>query len=155
MTINSTSSTGCSNSIASQQSGIKQTKADFQALSTALQSGDLSGAQTAFAQLQKDNPRIAQALNSSSGSSASSGTSSSGSSPTSALQSLGSALQNGDLSGAQAALAQVQQNAPTQHAGHGHHHHGGAAASTDNATTTSSPTTTTASGAGSILNTTA
>jgi septal ring factor EnvC (AmiA/AmiB activator) len=130
------------------QSGCKQTKADFQSLSTALQNGDLTGAKAAFAQLQKDNPRLAQSLNSSS-----SDASSSGNSRTADLQSLGSALQSGDLSGAQQALAKVQQDAPAQGSGHAHHHHHGDAAAAT--ATDDTATATTSSGAGSLLNVTA
>jgi hypothetical protein len=91
------------------QSKFKQVKADFKALSDALNSGDVSSAQSAYAQLQKDLPQKAQSADSST----------SGDTPMSAL---GKALQSGDLAGAQQAFATLQQ------ARHGHHHHGGGAA---------------------------
>jgi len=80
-----------------------QVKQDFQNLGKALQSGNLSDAQQAFATLQQDSPSSGQ---------------SKGSSNT-AMHDLGNALQSGDLSGAQQAFAQIQ-NAGK---GHGHHHH--------------------------------
>jgi hypothetical protein len=99
------------------QGSLKQTKADFQAISSALQSGDISGAQQAFAQLQKDNPRLAQAL--------SSAPSSSDSPRIADLKSLASALKSGDLSGAQQAFSKLQQDVKS--AGSHHHRHHAAA----------------------------
>ncbi len=96
----------------------KQTKADFQAIAAALQSGDVTQAQTAFAQLQKDNPRLAQAL--------SSDPSSTDSPRIADLKSLASALKSGDLAGAQKAFGQLQQLAQT--GGKHHHHHAAAPA---------------------------
>jgi hypothetical protein len=96
------------------QVNFKQVKADFQNLTQALQSGNITAARQAFAALQKDSPQIAQAL-SQSGQNSSNPQSS-------ALQALSTALQSGNVADAQKALASLQQ----AHKGH-HHHHGGAA----------------------------
>ena len=101
-----------SGSSASQAYGTgneKQVQADFKSLATALQSGDLSGAQQAFASLTEDAPNLAKALSSQGASSP--------------LGSLASALKSGDLAGAQKAFASLTQ---TKHC---HHHHNSATAS--------------------------
>jgi hypothetical protein len=111
----------------SSQVNYKQVKADFQSVTQALQSGDITTAQQAFAALQKDDPKVAQALSQS-------GQNSSNPQST-ALQALSTALQSGNVTGAQTALASLQQ----AHKGH-HHHHGGAAPAAS-ATPTSATTT--------------
>ena len=89
---------------------------DFRALQSALASGDLSGAQQAFATLQTDKPKLAQAL---SGSNSTSQTN-----PVStAFQSLQSALQSNDLSGAQSAFTSLTQALQSVQKPHQHHHH--------------------------------
>jgi DNA-binding FadR family transcriptional regulator len=84
-----------------QQNPFQQIKQDFKQLASALQSGDLSNAQSAYSSIQK----ILQGDQSSSSSESSSNGSS-------ALQSdfatLGQALQSGDLSQAQSAFSQLQ-----------------------------------------------
>ena len=130
------------------RSGFKQRSQDFKALESSLQSGDLSGAQQAFAALQKDLPNSSQTTGA---------TSSNASTPTSQLstdfQALQSALQSGDLSGAQGAFATLQQDmqsaGATQGARRHHHHHQktGAPGSSSEAT---SPATST-SGNGTAL----
>jgi len=105
-----------------QQQTFRQ---DFQALTSALQTGDLSSAQSAYSTLLQDNPQLANAANGS------------GNPMQQALASIGSSLQSGDVKGAQDALSSFQQN---MKAHHGHHHHGGGAhgaASADLTTTTS------------------
>ena len=105
------------------QSGTHQRAQDFQSLRSALKSGDLTGAQQAFANMQKDLQ-------------ASSQTASTTTSPTSQtlpsskvsmdFQALQSVLQSGDLSGAQAAFAKLQQDLQSSGAtkgAHRHHHH--------------------------------
>ena len=83
----------------STQNAFRQ---EFQALQQALQSGDLTSAQQAFAALQKDNPRFAQAM--------AGGSSTGQSNPaSSAFQSLASALQSGDLKSAQSAFTSLTQ----------------------------------------------
>ena len=97
---------------------FKQRRLDFQALSKALKSNDLAGAQKAFAALQQDAPTNANNPLSSD------------------IASLGSALQSGDLAGAQKAYATLQQDAQKLHGQHHHHHHGqgAATATTENNT---------------------
>jgi hypothetical protein len=96
----------------------KQAAADFQSLAQALQSGDLAGAQQAFASLQQDSPWVSRAV---AGTTADSASSNSTASP---LQALGKALQSGDIAGAQQAFAAVQQ---ARGGHHGHHHDASAA----------------------------
>jgi hypothetical protein len=92
---------------------FQQIKSDFQALASALQSGNVSSAQQAYAALQKDAPGLFQS-NSSQGSSSSDPLAS-------ALSSLGTALQSGNLANSQQAFAALQQTVQ----GHHHHHHKG------------------------------
>jgi hypothetical protein len=103
------------------RAAFKQTRADFQAIGSALQSGDLASAQQAFAQLQKDNPRLAQALSSAS--------STSDNPRLADLKSLAGALTSGDVASAQQAFAKLQQDGQAV-AGHHHHHHHAEAAAT-------------------------
>jgi hypothetical protein len=83
-----------------RQNPFQEIKQDFQQLASALQSGDLSGAQSAYSAIQ-------QVLGANSGS-----TSNSSSSGPNTLQTdfaaLGQALQSGDLSTAQSAFSQLQ-----------------------------------------------
>lgn len=117
----------------------------MQALSSAVQSGDMTSAQQALTQLQQDSPLVAQALQS--------GDSSSDSPQVSALKSLASAVQSGDASAAQSALSQLQQSGPGGSSGvHGHHHHHHHAAPTDPATTDNTTSSTNDSSAGSLIN---
>jgi hypothetical protein len=97
------------------QSQIGQIRSDFQALGKALQSGDLTAAQQAYATLQQDLP-------------ANQSSSTTGNNPLSAI---GQALQSGDLTAAQQAFAALRGHH------HGHYHHGGgsAVASTASAAT--------------------
>jgi hypothetical protein len=92
---------------------FEQRKAAFQALATALQSGDLAAAQTAFATVQPS---------ASNGQSAQSVTSAVQDPLNNDLQTLASALQSGDLAGAQKAFAALQQDMQ-KIGGHRHHHH--------------------------------
>src|SRR5664280_393361 len=81
------------------QSSFKKQSQDFKALQSALQSGDLTSAQQAFASLQKDRPNSTQAA----------ATTSNASGQNSPLandfQALQTALQTGDISSAQSAFA--------------------------------------------------
>jgi hypothetical protein len=95
-----------------QTNPYAQARQDFQNLGNALQSGNLTAAQQAFAQLQQSNPNIGQSQGTQNNSSASQ-----------AIQNLGNALQSGDLSGARQAFAQLQQGMQAAGKGHGHHHH--------------------------------
>jgi hypothetical protein len=106
---------------------------DFKAIGSALQSGNLSTAQSALTAFQ-------QALQ---GSSQTSTTQPFGSNTqaNTDFQSLVSALKSGDLSSAQKAFASLQTDLTSTHKAHHHHHHGsGTAPSTTptNGATTSS-----------------
>jgi hypothetical protein len=91
------------------QSAATQRRAAFRALASALQSGDLAGAQKAFATLQP---------------SGSNGQGTQG--PLSSdFNALASALQAGDLGAAQKAFATLQQDMQKVQGHHHHHHHHG------------------------------
>ena len=139
---------------------------DFNSIGTALQSGNLSTAQSALATFQQDLQNNSQTSTTQPfGNNSQANTD---------YQSLTSALQSGDLSGAQKAFSSLQtdlQGAGAGKAHKGHHHHGsGGGASTEslinNLTTSSSTTSTNSTGTtsaadgdaendGSILNVTA
>ena len=98
MTISAISSSG-----ASPISNFQTFRQDFSQLVSALQSGDLSDAQNAYATLSSS--PLAQ-----------------GNGPfAQAIQQIGNYLQQGDLADAQKAMAALQQQMQT----HGHHHHHG------------------------------
>ncbi len=113
---------GSSYNPADWQSSFSKVKSDYKSLAEALNSGNLSDAQQAYASLQKDLPAKSQ----------SSATTAPGSSDP--LSALGSALQAGNLSGAQQAMAALQQ-------AHGAHHHRHHRASSDGANTAVAPAT--------------
>jgi hypothetical protein len=104
----------------SWQSNRQKGQQDFQALATALNSNDLSGAQTAFAALQKDVPGL-----SSNGNPQGTQAANTNNPLTSDFQNLSQALSSGDLSSAQSAFAKLQQDLQTAVGGHRHHHHHG------------------------------
>src|ERR1700691_5361283 len=95
----------------------QQFQKEFQQLGQALQSGNLSAAQSDFATLQQNSP------------SASATASASSSNPIAqAFSQLGKDLQSGNLSAAQQDFSNIQQDTQspsTQAHGHHHHHHGG------------------------------
>jgi ribosomal protein S20 len=129
------SSTQQSNSI--QQSQWAQVQSLFKQLGQALENGDLAAAKTAFAALQNLAPQGA-AAQTQGAASAQRGQAASTQGPMAALA---TALQNGDLAGAQQAFSQLQQAQ-----GHHHHHHHGSQASSSTASSaatsnTSSPIT--------------
>jgi hypothetical protein len=102
---------------ASQTSNYQNYRQAFSQLTNALQSNDLSAAQSAYDTLASS--PAAQ-----------------GTGPVAqALQQIGKDLAAGDLDGAQKALASLQQ----QRQAHGHHHHHGGGVSTQNSTDTSNP----------------
>ena len=101
----------------SVQSSFNQRAQDFKALQTALQSGDVTSAQQAFASVQKDMQNAAQAAG------ATSNPSGQPSKIGTDFQTLQSALQSGDLSGAQSAFATLKQDMQSTGAAHGAHHH--------------------------------
>ena len=101
------------------QNSVNQWQQDFDNLGSALQSGNLSQAQTAYSALVQNTPSNSQAQNSQQ-----SGTSSIGAD----FIALGQALQSGNLTETQTAYAQLQQDIQVAH-GYHHHHHGGQASS--------------------------
>ena len=114
--INGVSSAG-SNYQTNAQSPWQQRANDFKALQSALQSGDLSGAQQAFANLQQDGQGFSPASAKTS-TAAASAVSSQGAV---AIQALQSALSSGNLSAAQQSFATLKQD--MQNAGRTSHHH--------------------------------
>ena len=113
-----------------QLSQWAQRKTLFDQLGQALQKGDLQGAQTAFAALQKSAPGL---------SASQSGQGNASQSPFTALA---DALQKGDLAGAQQAFSQIQQ-------ARGHHHHHRPLASSSAGGTSAAATTSSNSSASS------
>lgn len=119
----------------SQTTFNTQRRQDFQKLSQALQSGDLSSAQQAFAQLQQGAPGVGQTQ----GSQQNGQNSQNGSPFSQDIAALSTALQSGDIAGAQQAFAKLQQDAKATHHAH-HHRHGQAAASTQTTGTSQATT---------------
>jgi hypothetical protein len=130
------------------QSTLSQRQQYFNVLSQALQSGNLTEAQSAYSSLEQLGPTSSQ---SSTSTSSSNGTSTS--SLGSDFSALGKALQSGDLAGAQKAFAQVQQDMKTTGAGHHHHHHHQSQAAASSTTTQdTSGTTSSTSTSGNSVN---
>lgn len=133
---------------------FKQRKQDFTALANALQSGDLAGAQKAFAAMQQDSQAISQAQGGQAGAgnavqagpSSQSGATSMGD----LMNQLKQALSSGDLQGAQQAFASIQQSK-----GHGHHHHHGGGSQPSAASTVSMSNSSSSPSATTSVNTTA
>ncbi|MGO9127508.1 MAG: hypothetical protein ACLP6G_21805 [Terriglobales bacterium] len=99
----------------------QQFQQEFQQLGQALQSGNLSAAQSDFATLQQNSPST----------SATASTSASSSNPIAqAFSQLGKDLQSGNISAAQQDFSNLQQDVQSQgtQAHHHHHHHGGGGA---------------------------
>jgi hypothetical protein len=97
MSISSVTTT-CSSATAGVQSSLTQRRSEFEQLSQALQSGDLSAAQKAYTSLTQGSPNSSSSSNQNS--------------PLAQdFQALGKALQSGDLQGAQTAFAQLQKDA--------------------------------------------
>jgi hypothetical protein len=131
----------------------QQVQQDYSQLNSSLQSGDLSAAQSAFASLQQG--LQSQGLSTQTTATTPSTTNSRTNTILSDFTALGSALSSGNLSLAQSAFSQLQNDVQTaQQAagsqgqsltqglsgmlkGHHHHHHGGGS-STESASTTSS-----------------
>ena len=134
------------NQTTSAQTKFRQIRNDFQQLGQALQSGDLNGAQQAFAALQQLIPNL------SSGSQAQNGQQGSSQNPLLAgLNAVGKALQSGDLSGAKTAFAKLQQDVQSvSHKGHHHRKMGGSQNSVSSLTGNSSQTATSSSSSKSI-----
>lgn len=121
MRINGSASTDQSSTISNWQ----QRQQNVKSMMSAIQSGDLSAAQKAYAAL---NPSGQD----------------SGNSPFAAI---GKALQSGDISAAQ----QAAQDFQAKRAGH-HHHHGGASSASATASTATGSQPLADSGPGSLLN---
>ena len=96
----------------STAAGPNAHRKELKALTDALQSGDMAAAQKAFAQLLKDSPRLAQAVNET--------PTESGNPRAADFQALAKALNSGDLSSAQQAMAQLLQNASRTGRHHAH-----------------------------------
>ncbi len=121
-------------------------QSDFAALLSAVQSGNITTAQSALTSIQSDLQGATAGYSPSSTSSNSPTSAVAGatsSSPMSDLDALFAAVKSGDMTGAQAALAQFKtdaQSSTQQATGHHHHHHhhggGGSEASTSTPSTT-------------------
>jgi hypothetical protein len=112
----------------------QQGQQDFKSLADALQSGDLSGAQNAFAALLQLFPNSSSPANNQTQSAATSsaaGSSNSTNSITNDLSTLGQAIQSGDLTGAQNDFSKLMQDIKLIGGGHHHHHHKASANSQD------------------------
>jgi len=96
---------------ATQMTKFQQSRTDFQALGSALASGDLSSAQSALSAFLKDVQN----------GSSDSGPFASDSQAGKDLQALQSALQSGDVKGAQSAFSTLQKDLQSMRP-HGHHH---------------------------------
>lgn len=125
------------------QNGYGQFGQDFNAIGSALQSGDLSTAQSALATFQQDLQGNSQTP--------ASQPFGKNSQANTAYQSLVSALQSGNLSDAQKAFGSLQTDLKAAHKGHHHHHHASSVASS----TTPATSTTASSATDSLLNATA
>ena len=114
------------------QNGLTQFIQDFNSLGSALQSGDVSTAQSALATFQQDLPGNSQTqTNQPFGKNSQANTD---------YQNLTAALQSGDLNGAQKAFASLQTDLKATHKGH--HHHRASSSTTPTTPATTSTTTT-------------
>jgi hypothetical protein len=102
------------------QALFQQQAQDFNTLASALQSGNLSTAQSAFTSWQQDLTSIAPPNQQSTQQSQPFGSNSQANSD---FQSLSSALQSGDISSAQQAFANLKQDLQSSGSVRGHHHH--------------------------------
>lgn len=117
------------------QNNFGQSIQDFKAIGSALQSGDLSTAQSALATFQQDLQGNSQtSANQPFGNNTQANTD---------YKSLTSALQSGDLSTAQKAFSSLQSDLKAAHKGHHHHHSSSATASTSSSTTPTASTSST------------
>lgn len=96
-------------------SSLSQARQAFQDLGQALSSGDLTGAQQAFATFQQNLPANVQSASTQNSDAGAQG-----------IQNLGSALQSGNLSDAQKAYDTIKQKMGGAGKAKGHHHHRGA-----------------------------
>ena len=137
---------------ANWQDNFSQVRLGFQNLASALQSGNLADAQSAFTALTQLLPNSSAG---SAGDPTQNGQSGSGQNQFAAdFSAVGQALQKGDLSGAQKAFATLQQDMPSVQGRHHHHrhHHGSAnTQGTDSATSNSSAQSTNGSGQNQLV----
>jgi DNA-binding FadR family transcriptional regulator len=131
------------------QSNFAQFMQDFKAIGSALQSGNLSSAQSALAAFQKD----LQGNSQSSTSSTTNQPFGKNSQANTDYQSLVTALQSGDTAGAQKAFTSLQSDLKTGHKGHHHHH--GSSTTTDTVSPSTSSTDATTDSALTSLDATA
>jgi outer membrane protein assembly factor BamD (BamD/ComL family) len=116
MSIDSISANPRTNQTEETQNDFLQIGKNFERLGQALQSGDLSGAQSAFSSLQ-------QLLPGSSATQAQTPQQTDQSTFITDVNAIGQALQSGDLSKAQDAFNKLQQDMQSTHKGHHRHHH--------------------------------
>jgi hypothetical protein len=111
------------NSLSPKQDTIQQFRQEFQQLGQDLQAGNLTGAQSDYAQLQKLEEQKTQAA---------SPTSTSSSSVSQVLSQLGKDLQSGNLSASQDDFTDIIKALQNQSSSqvHHHHHHGGGSSQT-------------------------
>lgn len=129
----------------SWQNNVAQRQKDFQDLASALQSGNLVGAQKAFADLQQLQPNFSAGIQTQNGQPGSV------QSPLATdFSALGQALQSGDLPKAKDAFAKLLQDMQSVQGHHRHHHHKASASIQSTASTTSSPSVGSTAGSGSI-----
>ena len=115
---------------ANWQNNSTQLEQDFSNLITSLQSGNLTGAQTALSALTQSTSAISQAQT----------TQQSGATGIQAdFAALGQALQSGNLTTAQADFAKLQQDLQGAHGHHHHHHHQTQGTGDQNTPTTMDP----------------
>jgi hypothetical protein len=129
------------------QTSYGQSFKDFQAIGSALQSGNLSAAQSALAAFQQNlqsNPPSAASSSSSSSTAATSGPFGSNTQANTDLQSLTSALQSGNTAQAQQAFTSLQTDLKGSQKTHHHHHRSGATSGATASTTTAAATTSSA-----------
>lgn len=107
------SSTGVGLNQTNWRSTVKQGKQDFNQLLGALQSGDVQGAQQAYAAMQQLLPGMQAATQASAGAAGNVAANA----VTTDFSALGTALSSGSLSGAQDAVAKLQQDAQTYQQG--------------------------------------
>jgi len=113
------------------QNPFLQIRKNVEQMGQALNSGDLTAAQTAYSSLR-------QLLPSSTADQEQTGQQVNQSAFSADFDALGQALQSGDLAKAQEAFARLQQDAQSAQKGHHHHHHHKAVASQNSASSSDS-----------------
>jgi DNA-binding FadR family transcriptional regulator len=116
------------------QNSFAQSFKDLKAIGSALQSGDLTTAQSALATFQQDLQTTSQT--------SASQPFGQNSQANKDYQSLASALQSGDLAAAKKAFASLQTDLKAANKGHHHHHHGSSTTSPTSQTNSATPSST-------------